>query len=504
MQKLTVTDRAFLLAESREAPMHVGGVNLYTVPDGEDEQEFMCGLREFLSSEVALRYPFGQRLKMTNLGLVGPVSWEEDPNLDMHYHVRHSALPKPGRYRELFALVSRLHSTLLDRSRPLWEFHLIEGLQDRQFATYSKVHHCAIDGAGGMHFQNSMHSNSPDEYKNYSPFSLEAYRKYKSSLVDEMEHDQVKPARDKKAAEVLSNSMKSTSNILRAIGQTAGAYLGREESLAVPWHDIPRTSFNKRITGARRFVAQTWEFQRVYAVGKKLGGTLNDTVLAMCAGALRKYLQEHHELPTQSLKAMAPISLRGKGDLDSANAVATLCADLATNVADPAARYQRIRESMIAGKGLMQKMTPGEIGSYMAITQLPGLSLSLLGIEDKFPAFNVTISNVPGSREQMYWNGAKMVGSYPISAIAHGSGVNITLVSNGDNLDVGIVACRETVPSVQRLIDYMEDALVELEQLAGIVPRKSPNRVARKKAATTGAVKKRAVKKKAAGKASAS
>ena len=127
MQKLTVTDRAFLLAESREAPMHVGGVNLYTVPEGEDEQEFMSGLREFLSSEVALRYPFGQRLKLTNLGMTGPISWEEDPNLDMHYHVRHSALPKPGRYRELFALVSRLHSTLLDRSRPLWEFHLIEG-----------------------------------------------------------------------------------------------------------------------------------------------------------------------------------------------------------------------------------------------------------------------------------------------------------------------------------------------------------------------------------------
>jgi len=484
MKKLTLTDRAFLLAESREAPMHVGGVNLYTVPEGEDEQEFISGLRESLASEVALRYPFGQRLRLTNLGMTGPISWEEDPNLDMHYHVRHSALPKPGRYRELFALVSRLHSTLLDRSRPLWEFHLIEGLQDRQFATYSKIHHCAIDGAGFMHFLNSMHSNSPEEYKNYSPFSLEAYRKYKSSLVDEMEHNPIKSARDKKATQVLSDSMNSTSNILHAIGQTASAYLGREEKLSVPWHDIPRTSFNKRITGARRFVAQTWEFQRVYAVGKKLGGTLNDTVLAMCAGALRKYLQEHHELPAQSLKAMAPISLRGKGDLDSANAVATLCADLATNVADPAMRYQRIRESMIAGKGLMQKMSPGEIGSYMAITQLPGLSLSLLGIEDRFPAFNVTISNVPGSREQLYWNGAKMVGSYPISAIAHGSGVNITLVSNGENLDVGIVACRETVPSVQRLIDYMEDALVELEQLAGLVPRKNPNRVARVKAAS--------------------
>ncbi len=482
MQRLTVMDRAFLLAESREAPMHVGGVNLYTLPEGVDEQQWMSDLRESLTKAVALRHPFGQRLKMTGLGMAGPIRWEEDPNLDMHYHVRHSALPKPGRYRELFALISRLHSTLLDRSRPLWEFHLIEGLQDRQFAFYMKIHHCAIDGGGSVHFQNSMHSNNPEEIKSYSPFSLEAYRKYRSSLVDEMEHDLEKSVLGKKAAEVLSDYMGSTSNILRAVRQTASAYLGREEKLAVPWHRIPRTSFNRKITGSRRFVAQTWEFKRVYAVGKKLDGTLNDTVLAMCAGALRKYLQEHHELPTKSLKAMAPVSLRAKGDLDTANAVASLCADLATNVVDPAMRYQRIQESMIAGKDLMQQMSPGEIESYMAITQLPGVSLSLLGLEDKFPAFNVVISNVPGPREQVYWNGAKMVGSYPVSAIAHGSAINITLVSNGNNLDVGIVACRETVPNVQRLIDYMEDALLELEQLADkMVSEKSQ---LRKKAAT--------------------
>jgi WS/DGAT/MGAT family acyltransferase len=513
MQKLTVMDRAFLLAESREAPMHVGGVNLYTLPEGVDEQEWMSGLRELLTKEVALRHPFGQRLKMTALGMAGPIYWEEDPNLDMHYHVRHSALPKPGLYRELFALVSRLHSTLLDRSRPLWEFHLIEGLQDRQFAIYTKFHHCAIDGAGSMHLQNSMHSNSPEEYKDYSPFSLEAYQKYKSSLVDQMEHNPAKPSANKQTGHVLRDSIGSTRNILRALGQTASAYAGRDEKLAVPWRNIPKTSFNTRITGARRFVAQTWQFQRVYAVGKELDGTLNDTVLAMCAGALRKYLQQHHELPAQSLKAMAPISLRAKGDLDSANAVASLCADLATNIADPEARYRRIRESMIAGKQLMQRMSPAEIETYTGLTQLPGLSFSLLGIEDKFPAFSVVVSNVPGSREQMYWNGAKMAGSYPMSAIGHGSAINITLVSNGDNLDVGIVACRETVPSVQRLIDYMEDALLELEQLADIVPRKSLRKVAsvkpaskapRKKAVTTRTVKKGAVKKKAAGKPSGS
>ena len=151
MKRLGAVDKGFLLAESREMPMHVGGVSLYTLPDGADEQAFLYDLAQNVRDTNALLPPFGDRLKTGRLGTAGPAYWEPDPALDLEYHVRHSALPKPGRYRELFTLVSRLHGSLLDRSRPLWEMHLIEGLQNRQFAVYTKTHHAAVDGARSIH-----------------------------------------------------------------------------------------------------------------------------------------------------------------------------------------------------------------------------------------------------------------------------------------------------------------------------------------------------------------
>ena len=146
MRRLGLTDMGFLLAENRDTPMHVGGVSLYTLPKGADERTFLHELAAQLRNVDEFLPPLGDRLQMGRLGLAGPVSWEADPALDMDYHIRHSALPRPGRYRELFTLVSRLHTTLLDRNRPLWELHLIEGLQKRQFAVYTKVHHAAVDG----------------------------------------------------------------------------------------------------------------------------------------------------------------------------------------------------------------------------------------------------------------------------------------------------------------------------------------------------------------------
>lgn len=184
MRRMPVTDAFFLLNETRETPMHVGGVNLYTLPRGVNEQDFLQELGDLLRQECEMRRPFGERLRMGPLGAAGPVGWEHDDQLDLDYHVRHSALPGPGRYRELFSLVSRLHSTLLDRSRPLWEMHLIEGLQKRQFATYIKAHHCAIDGVGAMHLTNSMLSENPRERSAVSPFSREAMDAYKARLTD--------------------------------------------------------------------------------------------------------------------------------------------------------------------------------------------------------------------------------------------------------------------------------------------------------------------------------
>jgi WS/DGAT/MGAT family acyltransferase len=257
--------------------------------------------------------------------------------------------------------------------------------------------------------------------------------------------------------------------VTKALNQYAAAMFGLGGGdLATPWGGLPRTSFNRNITGARRFVAQSWSLERVRAMGKAYDGTINDAVLAMCSGAMRKYLQSLNELPDKPLKAMAPVSIRAKDDIDSGNSVAAVTANLATHIDDPATRMRTIQASMNAAKAQLREMTAQQIQIYTAITQMPQMLTALTRTADKFPAYSVTISNVPGPREQLYWNGARLDGMYPASIPVDGMAMNITQVSNNKNIDFGITACRRSVPHVQRLIDYLEDALVELEEAAGI------------------------------------
>ena len=467
MKKLSYVDKGFLMTETREMPMHVGGVSLYTLPEGADEHEFMHSLARNVRDADALLPPFGERLLLGRLGLAGNAYWEADPAMDMDYHVRHSALPKPGRYRELFTLVSRLHGTLLERTRPLWEMHLIEGLQNRQFAVYTKTHHAAVDGARSVHISRSMLSADPDHVLDESPLSLQSWERYRDALRMGKRPGH-SDAELRNAADMLKSTFDSSTNLFRALKGFTQAWSGRGGELSLPHLQVPVSALNTEVDGARRFVAQSWPFTRIRAVGKAFDGTFNDAVLAMCAGALRKYLENHAELPEQSLKAMVPVSLRQEGEVDSGNAVASISADLATSIPDPAERIRAIMASVKAGKAFYNGMSPKEIELVSMIMQTPSIALMPLGLISRLPAYNIAISNVPGIRETMYWNGARMDGSYPLSIVVDGMAMNITLVTYGENVDFGIIACRRSIPQVQRIIDYMEDALVELEVAAGL------------------------------------
>ena len=191
-------------------------------------------------------------------------------------------------------------------------------------------------------------------------------------------------------------------------------------------------------------------------------------MLAICAGALRRYLLARDELPLHSLKAMAPVSIRAAADLESANAVGFITADMATNVYDPEKRLRAIQASMRAGKDLLRELSPAEATLFMYLTQLPALLTSILRLGDKFPAFSTVVSNVPGPQKPLYWNGARLNGMYPASIVFDGFAMNITLISYHKQLDFGIVACRRSMPQIQRIIEHLEDALKELEQVAGI------------------------------------
>ena len=509
MRKMSLIDSFFLINESRRTPMHVASVSLFSLPRGIDDTEFLSNIRDVLRTDEPLRHPFGNKIKTGPLGTLGPIQWQPDEELDFDYHIRHSALPKPGRYRELFALASRLHGTLMDRSRPLWEIHLIEGLQSRQFATYFKMHHSAIDGVGSMHLVQSMFSPNSRARNQRSPFSQAEFEKYCKQL-NIPAKPPVEPRENEilAVAEFLREQMGGAVNVANALRRYAGVWVGMSDKLTVPWRQVPKTKLNTQITSARRFVAQSWPIARFKAIGRAFDGTLNDAVLAVCAGALRLQLQEQQALPEHSLKAMAPISLRTKDDLESGNAVAFITADLGTNENDPAKRMRIIKDSMQAGKKQLQGMSAREVQVYTAITNAPMLILTLAGLASKFPAFSTVISNVPGPRQPMYWNGARLDGMYPLSIPFDGFAVNITLLSNNDMLDFGIVACRHSVPQIQHLIDHMETALQELELAGGITaqlevsssPAQTGRKIPLKKKVTPKKVAKKATAKKKAGK----
>ncbi len=468
MQRLSLLDSSFLLAENRETPMHTGGVSLYRYPKGVNKREFLLSLKEILLAGVDLRPKFNQRLSSGLLSRANlAFSWENDQEFDIEYHIRHSALPQPGRYRELFALISRLHSTLLDRNRPLWELHLIEGLAENQFATYLKTHHCMLDGMAAMHMTNSMLSATSKGRVDYSPLSRTAWEHYKKQVPSPAPEGGFSTGDIKSLAERLTSQLGNGSNVARALLKYANVWIGGDAALNVPWRGVPNSIISSNVTGSRRFVAQSWPYQRIRAVGNALGGTLNDTVLAMCAGALRLYLQHSDALPSRPLKAMVPVSLRVSGDLDSSNAVGFIIANLGTHLDDPADRYEAIRESTRAGKEVYSGLSPGEAELFSQITMSPLVLSKLLSLERILPAYNLVISNVPGPRKTMYWNGARLDGIYPASIVLNGQSLNITLVSYADHLDFGIIACRRSLPSIQRLIDCLEESLVELETLAG-------------------------------------
>ena len=457
MAIMPVTDSMFLLAESREHPMHVGGLQLYELPEGAGP-DYVSELHRQLVKAVDVR-PLFRRRPMNPVSSLGQFAWANDADLDLEYHVRLSALPRPGRVRELLELTSRLHGTLLDRHRPLWEFTLIEGLEDGRFATYAKVHHALLDGVSALRLLQNSLSEDPNETDMRPIWSP----RVRTDAGD-------KPPRQEDADPL--QGLKSTVTAVRelaTLGPTAvkvinQAFLEQSNGLSFK---APKTMFNVPITGARRFAAQSWSMDRIKAVRKAAGGgaTVNDVMLAMCSGALRRYMIELDTLPDKPLVSAIPMSLRTDGGAMGGNAVGIILCNLATDTDDPAARLAEIRASMQRGKEVYHGLSQLQVTALSAIPMAPLAIATIPGaLRITPPAFNVLISNVPGPRRPLYWNGAHMTGAYPLSIPYEGQALNITVTSYGDNLQFGLTGCRRSVPHLQRLLTHLEDSLAELEK----------------------------------------
>ncbi len=453
MQLISPTDNIFLLGESREHPMHVGGLQLFVPPDGAGP-EFVRDVYDAMLSCTDVQPTF--RKHPAFLGGITNVAWTVDKDVELDYHLRRSALPSPGKVRDLLELTSRLHGSLLDRHRPLWETHLVEGLDDGRYALYCKMHHALIDGVSAQRLMQRALTNDPDDDELRVPWQLKP-RRHRD------------PAPIQSTLQTLTRAAGSVAALGPSTLSLARAALVSQQ-LTLPFR-APKTMFNVRISGARRAAAQSWSLERFKRVKAAAGGvTVNDVVLAMCSGALRAYLIEQSGLPETPLVAMVPVSLRTEKDTDGGgNMVGTILCNLATHLDDPAQRLDAIHSSMSDNKTVFSQLP--QIQQFALSACLTGgIAFSLVPgfVAAAPPPFNIVISNVPGPREPMYFKGARLDGNYPLSIALDGQALNITLTNNADHLDFGLVGCRRSVPHLQRLLGHLEDSLKDTERAVGV------------------------------------
>ncbi len=452
MNLISPTDALFLVGESREHPMHVAGLQLFE-PPADAGPDFVRDLYD----ETAKRddyQPTFRKHPGTIFGGISNVAWAFDDDIDIDYHLRRSALPRPGRVRELLELTSRMHGTLLDRHRPLWETHLIEGLDDGRFAVYTKFHHALIDGVSAQRLLIRAMTPDPNDRELRVPWTLGP--KKRATLP---------------ASRSPVRSLIDTAGALAGLGPSSLAVARAalfEQQLTLPFR-APKTMFNVPIGGARRVAAQSWPLARIRGIKSAAGVTVNDVVLAMCAGALRAYLAEQDALPVTPLIAMVPVSLRSEHDQDAGgNMVGTILCNLATHLDDPTERLDAISTSMRDNKKVFADLSKTQAQALSAFL-MSGIALGVIPgfVSSAPPPFNLVISNVPGAREPMYWGGARLDGNYPFSIALDGQALNITLTNNADKLDFGLVGCRRSVPHLQRLLLHLENSLADLERAVG-------------------------------------
>ena len=453
MKLLTPVDQLFLFMESRTQPMHVAGLQLFSLPPGEDSS-YVRVLADQVRESANVQPPFNHRLKLQ----FGQYTWQEDRLFDPEYHVRYEALPQPGRIRDLLTLVSAEHSHHLDRQRPLWQWHLIENIEGGRVAIYTKIHHAMMDGISAMRLvERSMSTDParrgmPPVWANppSGPMTRGAPTAWLQALIPLIN------ASGKQIAAVPTVARELMKTVYRASRHPHYRSL----------FQAPRSVLNGSITGARRFAAQDFPMQRLQVLHKSLGATINDLVLAMCAGALRRYLADLNALPKRALVAMVPMSLRHDNSAEG-NQVGVILCSLATDQSDPERRLRAIQASIQEGKARFASMSAEEILNYTALSLTPAAVNLMTGLAPGWQTFNLVISNVPGPRQTLYWNGLRLEGLYPASIAMQRLALNITVTSYDESLSFGLIGCRETLPHLQRLLIYLEQSLVELESVAG-------------------------------------
>lgn len=467
MQQVSGFDAAFLITETANAPMHIGSVAIFdpsSAPDGEVPIERII---QTIQERAHLAPYIRQRLVEVPFNADFPY-WIRDASFDPDFHIRRIALPRPGDWQQLCMQVARLHSRPLDRSRPLWELYVIEGLDNVEgippgcFAFVSKTHHAAIDGATNHDIGTAMCDLSPE------------IRKVEGA--DEWQADET-PTLLEIATMTMQNNATRPWRYLEFLQKSIPTWGKALEAAASgtlkPPPTVPRTRFNRVVSANRVFDGVTFSLDKIKQIKNHVGGTVNDVVLAICAGALRDYLLENDELPEKSLVSMCPINVRDdSGDTESANQVISMAVPLHTNISDPYRRLQAICESTrdakaytnaIGAKAMMEvanfiPMNLAVLGSRVAAEQ--GLA------NFATPEFNTVITNVPGSPVPLYSNGARHVRGWGLGPCVDGNGLFHSVGSYCGEVTIGVTCCRVMMPDPSHYAELLDNSFAELEAAA--------------------------------------
>lgn len=482
IRRVNLLDSLFLFGESPRTLMHVASLLRFTPPEGAGI-DYLSSLVERLRSEAEVQSPWNRKLRHPAMLTTPLQGWVVDRDFDLDYHLRRSALAHPGDERELGVLVSRLHSNQLDLSRPPWEMHVIEGLEDGGFALYVKMHHALVDGYSGMRMLRQSLSTDPDDGDTQMMFELKPGRRPAPApaVGTGVAGSEVEIAPGSLLSGLLGSAIGLSRGVTKGVGDglsesaRLGSALGqlvvrRADSAMIGPMDAPRTLLNRKIGRNRRFATAQFDLEQIRTIGKATSATVNDVSLAILGGALRRFLTELDDLPSQPLIAFVPVNIRPEGDEGGGNAVGALLASMGTDVADPVARVEAVAASTRAGKAQLQGMSQAAIIAYSGALLSPVLgqaALATASVALPRMAFNVVVSNVPGPRETRYFRGSRLEAMHPVSIPVHGVALNVTFLRYADKLHFGFVGDRDVVPRLQRLAVYADEAMAELSAAIG-------------------------------------
>jgi len=530
MKQLAGLDASFLYLETPQMPMHVGALHLLELPEGYDG-DYIEDLREHMRARMPLLPALRRRLVTMPLGLSNPGWVDAEP--DLEEHIVEIALPDGSGMAELEAQVGALHPVLLDRGMPLWKFHVFTGLEpgpdgQQHVALYTQLHHAAVDGQAAVALAQVILDLSPEP----RPVDHIAARGKKRGQLGTVGMLRAAVSQQWKQTVKLARSLPSAANILgnMAMGYAGGAAAGasidklrnllsdvasqttavvRGKTAVSSLGPAPRTRFNVSLSDSRSFSGVTLSLAELNRTRKRHHASVNDAVLFVIGGALRRFLTKHGPLPRKSLIAAVPVSTRAAGDTTSNNQATMTFMSLGTHLSDPAERLAHVIASSKAMKAQMSQLKslmPTDFPS-LGIPWLMQAGAMLYGrakVAEKLPVVaNVVISNVPGPQLPLYLAGAQMLTNYPTSIAVHGLALNVTVQTYNQSLDIGLMACGEAMPETAEFAAYVEAAFMEFQALpvAEVVePAPAPpvKKAAAKKAPAKKVAAKKAVAKKAA------